>query len=119
MVKLTWLLTPDLTDINIDEMYKYSCYDDKCLISTFFRDEILDYLREQEIKNVNIILTDDKFQYKTLFEIDITELNKLVNSLINFKTGRFKTTSVYMKNEEEDGWVKVWKKGKFNNLILT
>lgn len=118
MVKLTWILTPDLTDIDIDEMYSYSCYDDKCLISTFFKDEILDFLEEQGIKNVNIILTDDKFQYKPLFEIDIKDLNKVVNTLINFKTGRFKTTSVYMKNEEDDDWVKVWKKGKFNTDLL-
>ena len=116
-VKITWILTPDLTDIDIDEMYSYSCYDDKCLISTFFKDEILDYLKEQEIKNVNIILTDGKFQYKTLFEIEITTLNKVVNSLINFKTGRFKTTSVYIKNEKDD-WVKVWKKGRFNIDLL-
>ena len=108
MVKLTWILTPDLSDMDIEEMYKYSCYDDKCLISTFYKDEIFDFLEEEGIKNINIILTEDKFQYKAVFEIDFKDLSRVVNILINFKTGRFKTTSVYMKEDNE--WVKVWKK---------
>ena len=120
-VKLTWILTPDLSDIDIDEMYKYSSYDDKCLISTFYKDEILDFLEEQGIKNINLLLTEDKFQYKANFEIDFKDLSRVVNILINFKTGRFKTTSIYMKNKdslEVDEWVKVWKKGKFNTNLL-
>lgn len=117
MVKTTWILTPDLSDINIDDIHDYSCYDDKCLISTFFRDEILDFLEEMEIKNVDIFLdTENKFQYKAKFDIDIVKLNNISRFLITFKTGRFKTTSIYTtlyKTNDNDKWIKYWKKGVF------
>ncbi len=40
----TWILTPDMTDIDINNLHNYGCYDEKCLISTFYIDEMLDFL---------------------------------------------------------------------------
>ena len=36
MKTFTWILTPDITNIDINNLHSYSCYDDKCLISTFY-----------------------------------------------------------------------------------
>lgn len=43
-IDITWILTPNLEDIDLDNMMNYSCYDDKCLISSYFIDDILDFL---------------------------------------------------------------------------
>lgn len=120
MVIITWILTPDLTDINIDNIYEYSCYDDKCIISTFFKDAILDFLEEEigeveQINNVNMLM-NEKFQYKISFNItNIDSLSKIIKMFIKFKTGRFVTTSIYFKkNYEDEKWIKIWKKNIFN-----
>ena len=108
----TYILTPDLTDIDINNIAQYSCYDDKCLISTFFRDEILDFLSDNKIKYINYIL-DDKLKYRIIFKIDKTKFENVFDKLIYFETGRFKCTSIYVEKNNE--WIKVWKKGKRNN----
>lgn len=113
----TWILTPEYTDqIDLDNFYSLSCYDDDCLISTFFRDEILDFLEDKDIKNY-IYTLNEKFQYKLSFETN--QIDLIINDLINFTTGRFKTTSIYLKNSDDlkPKWKKIWYKGKYYNQI--
>ncbi len=107
----TWILTPDITDIDINNLHNYSCYDEECLISTFYKDEILDFLDENNIKVNEYVLTEN-FQYKFNFNINKELFNDKINNFINFKTGRFKTSSIYIKTDTNN-WVKIWKKGVF------
>jgi len=116
MNKYTWILTPDLTDIDIDNLYNYNCYDDECLISSFYIGEILDFLEDNKIKVNYYTLTGDKWQYKIVFESEKIKINDILNKLIIFTSGRFKTTSIYMMNGSN--WLKIWKKGKFFNKHL-
>ena len=106
----TWILTPDLTDIDLDNLYNYGCYDDKCLISTFYIDEMLDFLDENNIKNLGYNF-NNKYQYSIKFNLDNSAFNNVVDKLINFSTGRFKTSSIYIKKNNE--WTKVWKHGEW------
>lgn len=117
MQKFTWILTPDLTGIDIYNLHNYSCYDDECLISTFYRDEILDFLDDNSIEVIDYILTKGKFQYKLTFNADIIYFNNIIDSFIGFKTGRFKTTSIYMATGES-AWSRIWKRGTFYNMHL-
>lgn len=111
----TWILSPDLTNIDIENLNSYSCYDDKCLISTFFLDEILDFLEDKNVQNINHMMTD-KFQYKIAFFTDEINFNTIINDLINFNAGRFETSSIYLKNGKE--CMKIWKKGIFYDSEL-
>ena len=113
MALFTWILTPELTDIDIDKINEYSCYDDKCLISTFYKDELLDFLEDNGVKVDEYTLTSD-FQYKFKFNMSRELFDTKINDFIGFKTGRFKTTSIYTKpTNDTDTWKKIWKKGAF------
>lgn len=46
MNKYTWTIKPDLKDVDLINMYDQSCYSDDCLTSTYFRDEILDFIED-------------------------------------------------------------------------
>ena len=107
----TWILTPDITDIDINNLHNYGCYDEECLISTFYIDEMLDFLDENNIKVNEYVFTKD-FQYKFSFNINKELFNDKINNFINFKTGRFKTSSIYIKTDN-NAWVKIYKKGVF------
>ena len=108
-MKYTWILTPDLTGIELDDIQKYSCYDDKCLISTFYIDEIYDFLEILKVKPSNYIQTE-KYQYKLLFELDEDYYEEIRDKLIEFKIGRFITTSIY--DFRDDKWIKDYKRTK-------
>ena len=87
------------------------------MISTFYIDDIFDFLEDNKIKVIDYTLTQDKFQYKIVFNIDKTHFNNIVNDLINFTTGRFITTSIYIKTDL-DAWIKLWKNNIFYNMDL-
>jgi hypothetical protein len=106
MNKYTWILTPSLQDIDIENMYSYSCYDDRCLISTFFIDDILDLLDRLNLKCISHVL-NEKYQYKILLEMSDDKYNSVKNNLVNFSTGRFITTSIYVMID--DKWVSNYK----------
>ena len=112
-IDITWILTPNLEDIDLDNMMNYSCYDDKCLISSYFIDDILDFLEEElKIKGSTYKLPIylDKYQYKMGFSLEESRLEEIKDQLIEFKTGRFITTSIYKLDKDLDKWVKVWKR---------
>lgn len=93
---------------------------DKCLISSFFIDDILDFLGDElKIKNPRYQLTPNNYQYKIGFSLEESRLEEIKDKLIEFKTGRFRTTSIYRlntsslgacNNGREQKWVKVWKR---------
>jgi hypothetical protein len=111
-MNITWILTPELEDIDLDNMISYSCYDDKCLISSYWIDDILDFLNTLEIKEIHYKepIYNDKYQYKIKFIIEESRLEEIKDKLIEFKTGRFRTTSIYRFDVKEEQWVKVWKR---------
>jgi hypothetical protein len=49
--KYSWILTPNIDGIDFNKLHEYGCYDDRCLISTFFIDEMLDCLDDLHIKH--------------------------------------------------------------------
>jgi hypothetical protein len=108
-MKYTWILTPDLTGIDQNNIQEYSCYDDKCLISTFYIDEICDFLESLRVKPFNYIQTET-YQYKILFELDEDYYEEIRDKLIQFKTGRFITTSIY--DFRDNKWIKDYKTTK-------
>lgn len=109
MNKYTWYMTPDLTDIDLDNLYNYSCYDDKCLISTFFIDAICDFLEEKKISCYKWSL-DDKYRYVIVFDTSETIFNNIQEDLIKFKTGKFRTTSIYkLEDATSNTWIKLYK----------
>ena len=108
-MKYTWILTPNTIDIDLDNMQEYSCYDDECLISTFYIDEIYDFLESLRVKPSNYNLTET-YQYKILFELEENKYEEIRDKLIQFKTGRFITTSIY--DFRDNKWIKDYKRTK-------
>lgn len=108
MNKYTWTLTPSLEDIELENIHQYSCYDDKCLISTFYLDEIIDFLDENKIKYSYYELTE-KYQYKIVINLSEEDFENKKDKIIQFQTGRFKTSSIYIFNEAEDKWIKLYR----------
>lgn len=104
-MKYTWTLTPDLNHIDLDIIQNYSCYDDRCLISTFFRDDIFDFLYELEIDP--LYSKSEDYKYKIVFDLDDEVYEVKRQKLIDFKTGRFITSSIYYFDEECEKWKKI------------
>jgi len=119
MSEYTWILTPDLSGIDLDKLYEYSCYDDKCLISTFYIDEILDFLDEHAENKPKITYQckefTDKYSWKILLIMTDDIYEKVIERLILFHTGRFKTSSIYKKNNNE--WIKIYKYNTKTNIV--
>lgn len=44
------------------------------------------------------------------FSLEESRLEEIKDQLIEFKTGRFITTSIYKLDKDLDKWVKVWKR---------
>lgn len=84
----TWILTP----IDLNNLYNYGCYND----------EISDFLDDNNIKNHTCYFY---YKYSIRFDLDNVTFNNIVNKLINFKTGRFKTSSIHIKTN--NGWTKI------------
>ena len=113
MNNIKWILTPYINHFNIDDMYDYSDDDDRCLISPIFKNEIINFL---EIKKITIfdLNLDDDFQYNIVLKIDKIHFNNISNDLINFETGRFKTTSISI-NTSLNNWIYLWRDHTFYN----
>ncbi len=101
MKKYTWTVKPDTKGINPDQ-YNVSCYSDDCLTSTYFRNEILDFLEDDHnIKILNYKRIHD-YSYVVKFETNEDKFNQIYNELITFYTGRFK--SVELVSEDKILW---------------
>ena len=117
MEKITWILKPDLINIDIDNLHNYGPYEDECLISTFYINEILDFLEYNNITSIKYSLIDKKYYYVLSFSVYKINFNKIFDKMIKFETGRFKTKSIYIKTSEKI-LLKLWKKRKFYNKHL-
>ena len=105
MQMYAWVLTPDY----IKDIENYDCGDDRSITSTFFIDEILEFLRDHNIQTIDYTLSD-RFQYKFIFQMEKGAFCHLFHELIAFETGRFETSGIFVKNNKNT-WIKIWKKG--------
>ena len=92
IVKTTfkWILKASMEGIDLNK--NYGCYDNKCLESTYYIDEMLDFIEDF---NKSVKICNVKHQsineYQITFLCDTEFLTKNKQKIINFKTGRFKT----------------------------
>jgi hypothetical protein len=129
--EITWFLKASKTDINTENNYsKYDICDEEYLIGTSHIDDILECLTNM---NYNVITYEFKNHYENFaklaiyFEIDeYEEFQKQgLKKLINFRTGKYTTSSIYVKhitenssneddneedNEDDNEWEKIYKK---------
>jgi hypothetical protein len=129
--EITWFLKASKTGIDTANNYsKYDICDEEYLIGTSHIDDILECLTNM---NYNIITYEFKNHYENFakwaiyFEIDdYEEFRKQgLKKLINFRTGKYTTSSIYVKHiiensdnednedyedEENDEWEKIYKK---------
>lgn len=106
--EITWFLKASKTDINTKNNYsKYNIGDEEYLIGTSHIDDILEFLTEM---NYNIITYEfinhhiDCAKWSVYFDIDdYQEFRKqTLKKLINFHTGAYTTSSIYVKQITEN-----------------
>lgn len=103
MSQYTWILTPNLYDIDLEKVYEYSSHDEKCLVSSFYLDEITNFLNTHNIKfsyrefNIN-------YQWKFIFIIDDVNPGNIIQDIMNFKIGRYRTSSIYINMYRINGY---------------
>lgn len=88
---ISWNLTASIDGIDFTQ--NYSCYDDECLESTFFIDEILDFANEQGFTKIGYKHPKVN-EFNIIIDCDINEFIKKIQNFIKFKTGRFITNSI-------------------------
>ena len=113
MSDIKLILTPYISNFNVDDMYEYSDDDDRCLISPIYKNDIIKFLSILKIKIINLELDSD-LQYNIIFNIDKIHFNNIENDLINFETRRFKITSISIKTVLNN-WIYLWKNNTFYN----
>ncbi len=86
-----WVLSPDITGIDLLNIPIYDSNDDKCLISTRYADDIIDFI---DINNISLNYYSIGDDFKWELEISLENLGK-VKAILNFKTGRYATSALY------------------------
>lgn len=120
MHEYTWILTPDLSGVNLEKMHEYDYYDWDHLNSIYFITEMLKYLYnciddkskiEYKYKNLTV-----KYCWRILFSMSDDICIKVINDLIPFQIGRFKTSNIYKKINNE--WKQIYKYKIETNMIM-
>jgi hypothetical protein len=96
---ISWNLIANIDDIDFTQ--NYSCYDDKCLDSTFFIDEMLDFANDQGFTKIGYKHPKIN-EFNILIECDINEFTKKIKNFIEFKTGKFITHSITRLDNNDD-----------------
>ena len=96
---ISWNLIANIHDIDFTQ--NYSCYDDKCIESTFFIDEMLDFANDQGFTKIGYKHPKIN-EFNILIECDIDEFNKKIKNFIEFKTGKFITYSITRLDNNDD-----------------
>lgn len=98
MNKYIWTIKPDVKQIDFSNR-NMSCYSDDCLDSTFFLNEILDFLEDDHNIKILKYSIDREYCYTIFFELSDKKFDDIFNELITFYTGKFKSSEL-LKNDK-------------------
>jgi len=95
MHQFIWILKANLDGLDMSRD-DYGCYDDDCLESTFWIDEMLDFIEEEldgQTKKKKLELT----RYEILFSANANNVYDKFEEMTKFESGRFRTNAVKLK----------------------
>jgi hypothetical protein len=132
VAEITWFLSASKKNILSENNYSsYSQYDNEYLISSSLMEEIIELLNSMKYEIINIEFDNHRtnsaewiIYFQTNDNDELTnnnninnnvnneKINKNIKKMINFQSGRYKTTSIYLKEDinlpTEEGWTKIY-----------
>ena len=104
-MKVLWILKANIKGIDFNK--EYNEYDDKCLESKYWIDDIISFIKDND---GTIIKKNCKCIDKYEITFDISKYKFNMNEFIKFISGRFYTWSLSYYN---DNWNSLYNKGSF------